>query len=247
VALVALAARRRLLAVHGRLLRHDDLEDCYSQATLELIAQARAGQLRFVNRAHLRNTLTLRFASRVADRRRALRGRSPAQALLDGALSLGAAGGREVEIADPRADVERLAQLREQLRSLERAVVTLSPDQRLLLACQIGLGMGAGEFCRRFGWTHEKHRKVAQRARRRLRALLDGEAALHAATAIGCAPAAHAPLRVSADGSAGTAQPVSAVPASCVPLPSPGLPEKTFDGGCPVLASRSEERTGTLL
>jgi len=173
VALVAHAARRHLLAGHRRLLRYADLEDCYSQATVELIAQARAGTLRFSSRAHLGNTLALRFASRVTDRRRALRGRSPAQALLDGALSLGGAGRGAVEVEDPKADVERRAQLRDRLRFLEIAAHGLSPDQRLLLASQVGLGMGAGEFCERFGWSHEKYRKVGQRARRRLLALLE--------------------------------------------------------------------------
>jgi DNA-directed RNA polymerase specialized sigma24 family protein len=173
VALVAHAARGLLLSVNRHRLSREDLEDCYSQATVELVAQARGGELRFSSQAHLRNTLELRFASRIMDRRRALGGRSPAQAMLDGALSLGAVGKREVEIADVRADVEPLVLLRLQLRSVERAAHALSPDQRLVLACQIGLQMGAEEFCRRFGWSHEKHRKVAQRARARLRALLD--------------------------------------------------------------------------
>lgn len=159
--------------MYRRLLRHEDLEDCYSQATCELLAQARAGSLRYNNRAHLLNTLQLRFVSRVIDRRRALRGRSPAQAVLDEALSLGAVAEQAQELADPRADVERRALLRFELRSLESAVGALTPDQRLVLACQIGLQMDTAEFCARFGWSVEKHRKVAQRARSRLRRLLD--------------------------------------------------------------------------
>ena len=83
------AAARAAAAVHRRWLSWEDLEDAYSQATVELVAQARRGQLRFSSRAHLRNMLELRFVSRVRDRRRALRGRSPVQATLDGALSLG--------------------------------------------------------------------------------------------------------------------------------------------------------------
>ena len=116
--------------------------------------------------------LELRFVSRVRDRRRALRGRSPAQAMLDGALSHPGADGRAVEVADPRADVERRTLLRHELRALERAAHGLSSDQRLVLACQIGLQMSAGEFCATFGWSQEKYRKVAQRARARLRRLL---------------------------------------------------------------------------
>ena len=184
---MAQSARGMLLSTHRHLLRFEDLEDCYSQATVELVAQARRGGLQFSSRAHLRNTLELRFVSRVRDRRRALGGRSPAEATLDGACSLGGAGEREIEVADVRADVEQRTILRLQLRSLERAAHALSPDQRLVLACQIGLQMSAGEFCRRFGWSQDKHRKVAQRARARLRRLLDepapegaapGEAAL---------------------------------------------------------------------
>lgn len=171
LALVVHSSRRLLLSVHRARLRREDLEDCYSQATLELVAQARRGELGYSSRSHLRNLFELRFVSRVRDRRRALRGRSPAQAMLDGALSHAGADGRAVEVADPRADVERLTLLRHELYTLERAAHELSPDQRLVLACQIALQMSAGEFCRTFGWTAEKHRKVAQRARARLRRL----------------------------------------------------------------------------
>ena len=168
---MAHSARGLLLSVHRAWLRREDLEDCYSQATLELLAQARRGELRYSGRSHLRSLFELRFVSRVRDRRRALRGRSPAQAMLEGVLSHSGADGRAVEVADPRADVERLTLLRHELRTLERAAHGLSSDQRLVLACQIGLQMSAGEFCRTFDWSHEKHRKVAQRARARLRRL----------------------------------------------------------------------------
>jgi DNA-directed RNA polymerase specialized sigma24 family protein len=170
--LVAHAARGLLLSVYRAWLRREDLEDCYSQATLELVAQARRGELRHCSRAHLHSLFELRFVSRVRDRRRALRGRSPAQAMLDGALSHPGADGRAVEVADPRADIERRMLLRHELRTLERAAHSLSADQRLVLACQVALQMSAGEFCRTFGWSEEKHRKVAQRARARLRRLL---------------------------------------------------------------------------
>jgi len=168
---VAHSARRLLLSVHRSRLRREDLEDCYSQATLELVAQARRGELRYSSRAHLRSLFELRFTSRVRDRRRALGGRSPAQALLDGALGHPGADGPAIEVADPRADVERLTLLRHELRALRRAARELSPDQRLVLACQIALQMSAAEFCATFGWSEEKRRKVAQRARARLRHL----------------------------------------------------------------------------
>jgi DNA-directed RNA polymerase specialized sigma24 family protein len=168
---VAHSARRLLLSVHRARLRREDLEDCYGQATLELLAQARRGELRYSGRAHLRSLFELRFVSRVRDRRRALRGRSPAQAMLDGALAHSGADGRAVEVADPRADVERLTLLRHELRVLQHAADGLSADQRLVLACQVALQMNAAEICATFGWSAEKHRKVAQRARARLRRL----------------------------------------------------------------------------
>ena len=41
VARVAASRRERLLRVHRRRLRFEDLEDCYSQATLELLIRSR--------------------------------------------------------------------------------------------------------------------------------------------------------------------------------------------------------------
>jgi DNA-directed RNA polymerase specialized sigma24 family protein len=231
---VAHAARGTLMSRHRHLLRWDDLEDCYSQATLELMAQARRGALLYSSRSHLRNTLQLRFVSRVTDRRRALRGRSPAQAMLDGALSLGGAGRREVEVADPRADVERRTMLRFDLRCLELAAHALSPDQRLVLACQIGLQMDAGEFCRRFGWSQEKHRKVAQRARARLRRLLDEP----------LREPAHEPLHPTVPTPAATP---AATPAGTPAGRSTGPARRFFEDECPAVPDASGERTGTHL
>jgi DNA-directed RNA polymerase specialized sigma24 family protein len=168
---VAQARRELLLRAHRHRLRREDLEDCYSQATVELLAHARENRA-LVTREHVANILEQRFLSRVYDRRRALIGRSPMQAALHTALSLGGAGGDEVEIVDERADVERLTMLRFELELLERVAPALSSDQRLVLACQVGMQMSRGEFCGRYGWTPEKYRKVAQRARLRLRRLL---------------------------------------------------------------------------
>ena len=221
---MAYAARGLLLSVYRPWLRRDDLEDCYSQATVELVAQARRGELRYSSRAHLRSLFELRFVSRVRDRRRALRGRSPAQAMLDGALSLGGPGRSEVEIADPRADIERRTLLRHELRTLERAAHRLSPDQRLVLACQIGLQMSAGEFCHRFGWSQEKHRKVAQRARARLRWLT-------------CEHATVASALDTPDGAESTGG------ERLGEEPRKGI----FEDGCPVCRGESEEKAGTLL
>ena len=174
MALVAQARRELLLRSYRHRLRKEDLEDCYSQATLELLAQARGGG-RLSSRSHMANVLEQRFLSRIHDRRRALGGRSPAQAVLDGALPLGDCGEGAIEVEDARAEIERLVMLRMDLRSLGRVVGDLSPDQRLVLTSRIDSGMECVEFCHRFGWSKEKYRKVAQRARARLRELLASE------------------------------------------------------------------------
>ncbi len=61
--------------------------------------------------------------------------------------------------------------LRQQLRQVRLLARQLTEDQRLALAAQVGQ-VSAGEFCRRYGWSAEKYRKVAQRARARLRWLM---------------------------------------------------------------------------
>jgi hypothetical protein len=173
VADVACAKRELLLRAHRHRLRREDLEDCYSQATLELVAYARRGGA-FTDRRHVGNALELRFLSRVRDRRRALGGRSPMQAALDSAISLGGAGEEELAIVDRRAEVEQLAMLRHDLRRLEQLARELTADQRLVLAGQLS-GVPRGDFCRCFEWSAEKYRKVAQRARARLRQLMAAE------------------------------------------------------------------------
>lgn len=169
VALVARSKRAVLLRAHRHRLRPEDLEDCYSQATLELIALARRGRA-YAGSAHVANALEQRFVSRVQDRRRALSGRSPIQAAIEAAVPLSAeeAGG---ELLDRRADPERLAILRQQLSEVVAGATALSEDQRLVIACQVGLQMSCEQFCQTFAWSPEKYRKVAQRARARLRAL----------------------------------------------------------------------------
>jgi RNA polymerase sigma factor (sigma-70 family) len=171
VALVARAKRELLLRVHHYRLRREDLEDCYSQATLELVTHARSGAT-FHSRLHLANVIEQRFLSRIHDRRRALSGRSPMQAAHEAAMSLAALEEAHIEIVDVRAEPERLAILRQELRSVQSLARELTPDQRLVLACQVGLQMGPSEFCARYGWSAEKYRKVAQRARARLRQLM---------------------------------------------------------------------------
>ena len=170
VALVARSRRDLLLRVHRHRLRREDLEDCYSQATVELIAHARRGG-RFADALHLAHTLEQRFLSRVNDRRRALSGRSPMQAELERAVPLGACEQAQIALVDQRADPERLAISRQELRDVHECARLLTFDQRLVLAAQMGQ-IERSEFCRHYGWSTEKYRKVAQRARARLRALM---------------------------------------------------------------------------
>jgi hypothetical protein len=174
VALVARAKSDLLLRVHRHRLRLEDLEDCYSQATLELLANARRGA-RFHSRLHIANTLEQRFLSRVHDRRRALSGRSPMQAALETAVPLDCVEPRQIDVIDVRAGLEQLVFLREDLRRVPELARELTADQQLVLASQIGLQMGASEFCRLHRWTPEKYRKVAQRARARLQRLMAHE------------------------------------------------------------------------
>jgi hypothetical protein len=174
VAQVAHAKREILLRVHRHRLRREDLEDCYSQATLELLAHTARGG-RFAGRAHAANALEQRFLSRIHDRRRALSGRSPMQAAIETAVAIDCFESDQLDLVDLRAELETLVVLREELRSIASRARELSADQQLILACQVGMQMGAAEFCRRYGWTPEKYRKVAQRARTRLRRLLASE------------------------------------------------------------------------
>jgi len=167
VALVARAKRELLLRVHRHRLRREDLEDAYGQATLELIARARRGRA-FASRRHVENALEQRFLSRVHDRRRAVSGRSPMQAALEGAASLEALTREQLDVVDARASLEELVLLRQELRSLWTLAAQLSADQRIVLASQLAQ-VDAHEVCRRYDWTAEKYRKLAQRARARLR------------------------------------------------------------------------------
>ncbi|MGD1051683.1 MAG: hypothetical protein ABR947_11495 [Solirubrobacteraceae bacterium] len=61
---------------------------------------------------------------------------------------------------------------RGELRRLREVIADLSRDQQLVLASQVTVDMGVAEFCARFGWSVEKYRKVAQRARAKLRVLV---------------------------------------------------------------------------
>jgi DNA-directed RNA polymerase specialized sigma24 family protein len=172
VASIAVEKRAILLRTYRGWLRTEDLEDCYSQATLELLVRARRG-CAFQSAGHIANALEQKLCSRIRDRRRALAGRSALEAALAGALPLGDPDGGGVELADPRAGIEEVVATRLRLRHLLAAARALSHDQRLQLACQLELDLSAGQFCDRFGWSMEKYRKVAQRGRARLRLLVE--------------------------------------------------------------------------
>jgi hypothetical protein len=173
IAAVSSARRDLLLGVHRHRLRREDLEDCYSQASLELISHARDGHV-FAGRAHIANALELRFLSRIRDRHRAIGGRSPMQAALEQAVTLvhvgdaneGADAG--VDVIDATASVERRVLARDDLRTIGRALRDLTIDQRLVLDSQLA-DEPCEVCCVRLGWSREKYRKVAQRARARLR------------------------------------------------------------------------------
>jgi DNA-directed RNA polymerase specialized sigma24 family protein len=174
VGLVARSRRELLLAAHRHRLGHEDLEDCYSQATLELLGRARRGG-EFVSSDHIANALEQKFLSRIYDRRRALGGRSPIEAALAGSLPIGSGWSGGAELADTRVDLERLVLARHDLRRITGLWRELSSDQRLVLASQLWDEMDRAEFCRVHGWSGEKYRKVAQRARARLTQLLAAE------------------------------------------------------------------------
>jgi DNA-directed RNA polymerase specialized sigma24 family protein len=174
VALVASEKREILLRAYRHWLRREDLEDCLSQATLELVARARRGA-RFAGNSHIANALEQKFLSRIHDRRRALGGRSAMEAALDGALPLGEPSGGGVDIADVRATTEDQVAGRLHLMRISQAARQLTADQRLVLACQVALDMSCSEFCGKFGWSPEKYRKVAQRGRTRLRLLTNSD------------------------------------------------------------------------
>jgi DNA-directed RNA polymerase specialized sigma24 family protein len=169
VAIVAAAKRELLLRVHRHRLRREDLEDCYGQATLELVILARGGRA-YASRAHIGNALEQRFLARVQDRRRAVSGRSPMAAALEAAIPL-AGEHQTLDLPDTRAEPERTAIAREELSRVRECLGGMSEDQRLVLSWQAVQG-ACDDFCRVHGWSPEKYRKVAQRARSRLRALM---------------------------------------------------------------------------
>jgi DNA-directed RNA polymerase specialized sigma24 family protein len=171
VARIASERRSRLLRIYRRRLRWEDLEDCYSQATLELVARSRRSP--FDSPAHLLNALEQKFLSRIEDRRRAIAGRSAIESAMARALPVDSPEYGVGDLEDRTAAVEQQVIARTELRRLREVIGDLSRDQQLVLASQVCVDMGVSEFCARYGWSVEKYRKVAQRARGKLRVLVE--------------------------------------------------------------------------
>jgi DNA-directed RNA polymerase specialized sigma24 family protein len=168
---VAAARRELLLRVHRHRLRKEDLEDCYSQTILEMLVAVGRGRV-FTSRLHLARAIEQRFLSRVQDRRRAISGRSPMQAALEQAEELGWDEPGGAVVVDARAQPETIVILRQELLRIQALAGRLTPEQRMVLATQVGLQMECEEFCRLHEWSSEKYRKVAQRGRARLKQLM---------------------------------------------------------------------------
>src|SRR5579864_1846337 len=141
-----------------------------AQATLELVARSR--RTPFENGDHISNALELRFKSRIEDRRRAIEGRSAIEAAIARAVPIDSHAHGAGDLEDRAAAVERQVFARTELHRLREVISDLSRDQQLVLASQVLVDMGPAEFCARYGWSVEKYRKVAQRARGKLRRLL---------------------------------------------------------------------------
>jgi len=177
IAYVVRARSAVLLRTHARRLRRADLEECLSQAALELICACRRGR-QFDCDVHIANAFDQRFLSRVADQHRALGGRSLGRAQFARALAANAESEIEREIAGDEDDVERIVFARDELRSVLRAARALTKDERVVLGSRLGLGGDSEEVCAARGWSRERYRKLAQRGRDRLRTFgLDGSAA----------------------------------------------------------------------
>jgi len=216
VALVARARRAKLLGIHRHRLGREDLEDCYSQATVEMLARARNGG-GFASHAHIANALEQRFLSRIQDRRRAQNGRSPIDTALAHAVPLAGDMTAEVDVRDRCADIERTILARYELRRIAVLWHKLSSDQRLVLASRLS-DIDRADFCHEHGWSVEKYRKVIQRARARLRKLLDEDSRM----------AAVAPL-------------------ACAESRNPKGRAKKFESPCPLFPGWSEQTAGTHL
>jgi DNA-directed RNA polymerase specialized sigma24 family protein len=177
VARVLHAKRSVLLRAYRGQLGKEDLEDCLSQAALELLVRARRKNAGLVSDAHIANALEQKLRSRICDLRRSRGGRSRIAAALACALPLAHEDERiGVEPCDPRTSTERCALDRIALEELLANARRLTPDQRRVLASRLLLDARPAEVCERFGWSMAKYQKLDQRARARLAAMCEAAA-----------------------------------------------------------------------
>lgn len=171
VAEVAASRLDRLVSVHRHRLRRADLEECLSQAMIELVLAVRRGR-QFAGDAHIEHAFEQRFLSRVIDQQRAAAGRSPARAGQERAVRIDAqpASARDA-IVGSSPTPEAIVVAREHVLEITRRALLLSEDERTVFASRIGLLGDASEVCEARGWTREKYRKLAQRGRNRLERL----------------------------------------------------------------------------
>lgn len=155
-----------LLRYHSFRLRRADLEECLGQAALEIIVAIRRGR-RFSSDRHVEAALEQRFLSRVADQQRAIAGRSPLRAALERAIQVD--GDDAHELVDPVTDLDTQVLEREHIDAIASRTDELSASERLVIGTQLGLPLDAASVCSAAGWSREKYRKTAQRARDRLR------------------------------------------------------------------------------
>jgi DNA-directed RNA polymerase specialized sigma24 family protein len=152
----ALALRTTLIRAYRSRASREDLEDLYSQAVVELLARAERDPT-LTSADHIRHALRQKFESRILDHHRAVAGRSPATHARARTRPL------DDTLDQHAGDRDGLDQLiaRETIREL-------TPDQQLVLASQLN-GETPRDCCGHTGWTIDKYRKTAQRARARLR------------------------------------------------------------------------------
>jgi len=161
IAAVALRKRSGLLRAYRGMLRVEDLEECISQAVLELLLRARSGRP-FASPLHVCHALEQKVRSRVTDRLRAYSGRSPLLAALERAQPLEPATAL-AGLIDPRPAVEEQVFHRELLERVVETLPALTVGQRAALAAALS-GDGPAE-----GRSRERERKLCERARRSLR------------------------------------------------------------------------------
>lgn len=102
-----------------------------------------------------------------------MRGRSGIEAAMAQALPVDGTQPGGADLEDRAAAVERQVLARTELKVVREVMADLTRDQQLVLASQVLVDLEPADFCRRYGWSVEKYRKVAQRARGRLRSLVD--------------------------------------------------------------------------